>query len=136
MTTRRRSSASRVASQLGSLSLAAPQVVAHRVSRMAMAGPFPSARDQREFTGMVVEKQLAFAQSLTHMWFAGTQVQQELMLAWVRGVFSSQWMNPAFNVDLTHKAHKGGMSVLSRGLAPIERKAASNARRLARTRKS
>ena len=38
------------------LGIAAPQVVAHRLARMALAGPVPSARDQKEFAGMVLEK--------------------------------------------------------------------------------
>ena len=45
------------------IAVAAPQVIAHRVTRMALAGPLPDARDRKEFTGMVQEKQLAFAQS-------------------------------------------------------------------------
>ena len=47
------------ASQLVDLGIAAPQVVAHRLARMAAAGTTPSARDRREFTGMVLEKQTA-----------------------------------------------------------------------------
>ena len=64
MTRKKRSTAStRSAVQLAELAWAAPQVVAHRLGRMAQAGPILSDRDRREFTGMVVEKQLAFAQA-------------------------------------------------------------------------
>src|SRR2546427_799414 len=42
-------------------------LVAHRLTRMAMAGANPSARDRREFTRMVSEKQTAFQQSWAAM---------------------------------------------------------------------
>jgi len=42
--------------KLAGLGFAAPQVIAHRLTRMALAGPTMSARDRKEFTGMVVEK--------------------------------------------------------------------------------
>jgi len=44
--------------KLAELGVAAPQVVSHRLTRMALAGPALNARDRKEFTGMVVEKQL------------------------------------------------------------------------------
>jgi hypothetical protein len=40
----------------GELAAAATQVVAHRVTRMVLAGPNPSARDRNEFKRMVGEK--------------------------------------------------------------------------------
>ncbi len=42
---------------------AAPQVIAQRTARMAAAGPFPGARDRREFTNMGTEKVIAFSQA-------------------------------------------------------------------------
>ena len=51
------------AAKVVDISLAAPQVVAHRVARMVQSGPVLSERDRKEFTGMVQEKQLAFSQS-------------------------------------------------------------------------
>ena len=50
-------------SKAADIAVASPQVVAHRVARMALAGPVLNDRDRKEFTGMVQEKQLAFAQS-------------------------------------------------------------------------
>ena len=47
---------SNLAWKVGEMSLASAQVIAHRTSRMAAAGPNPSARDQREFTRMGQEK--------------------------------------------------------------------------------
>ena len=40
--------AARLGKQASELMLAAPQVVAHRLGRMAVAGPRPSAKDQHE----------------------------------------------------------------------------------------
>lgn len=48
--------AGKLARQSAELAFAAPQVIAHRVSRMWMAGTAPSARDQHEFYTMGAEK--------------------------------------------------------------------------------
>ena len=56
MKKRPHSSASRVASRLTQLSTDVPQVVAHRVSRMASSGPVPSARDRQEFDTFMAER--------------------------------------------------------------------------------
>jgi hypothetical protein len=49
------------------LAFAVPQVVAHRVARMAIAGPKPSARDRKEFARMVAEQNAAFGESFNAM---------------------------------------------------------------------
>ena len=49
MTVRRSRKSASVATQAAELALAAPQVVAHRVARMALAGATPSERDRKEF---------------------------------------------------------------------------------------
>ena len=118
MTTRRRK-ASSLPLQTAELALAAPQVVAHRLTRMAMAGPVWNARDRREFHGMSNEKVLAFYQS----WFAmGQAVVQAMQKAWLA-------MLQGARVPLLDMS-----AVAGKGLAPIHRRATGNARRLARTR--
>lgn len=47
--------------------MAVPQVVAHRLTRMALAGPSLSNRDRKEFQRMVNEKHAAFAQAWSAM---------------------------------------------------------------------
>lgn len=106
------------------LGLAAPQVVAHRLTRMALAGPSPSARDNREFTAMVSEKQVAFAQSWVAMSTELARQYQELALSVWSGGFLSKAMAPS------HAATR----VIAAGIGPIHRKAVSNAKRLAGTR--
>lgn len=140
MAKRRRppANAQKVLAQLTSLSVAAPQVIAHRVGRMAASGPLPSADDQREFVGMVVEKPLAFAQGWQAMLAAGAKAQHDWWTSWSRALMTPGAHTPAQAVKLMHEAnHDGlhaGLDMLSQGLEPIERKAAANAKRLARKR--
>src|ERR1700694_4277766 len=42
--------------KIGEMSMASAQVIAHRTTRMAAAGPMPNARDRQEFTRMGREK--------------------------------------------------------------------------------
>ena len=113
-----RRSRSRLAVQAAQVAFAAPQVVAHRLTRMALAGPVLSARDRREFHGMAQEKVHAFWQSWFAMGWAMTQAMQQAWLAMLQGA----------RVPMLD-AH----GILSKGLAPVHRKATANARRLART---
>lgn len=106
--------------KLMQLGTAVPQVVSHRVARMALAGPVLSARDQKEFTDMVVEKQVAFATAWFGMASETLLMQQRMMWACWSGRYPS--------------ASEVAQAVAAKGLAPIHRKAVSNARRLARTR--
>ena len=126
MTTRPKRRPQSTSSKLVELSLAAPQVVAHRLTRMALAGPVLNARDRREFTGMVTEKQLAFAHSWLAMWGELVAQQQALGLSLLTGAFTGR--RPA----------GGAASSLSRivgaGMDPVHQKAVANARRLRRTR--
>ena len=116
---------SRTASaQLVELGIAAPQVIAHRLTRMAAAGPELSARDRREFTGMVVEKQTAFAQAWMAMWVETCRLQQQWWLSCVGGT--------PFAPRQARELHAGWERVAARAVAPVRRKAVANARRLAR----
>ena len=108
----------RLARQSSELALAVPQVVAHRLTRMALAGPVPNARDRREFSGMAQEKVHAFWQSWFAMGWATTAAMQKSWMAMLQGA-----RVPA--IDLQHIAAKG--------MAPVHRKATANAKRLART---
>jgi hypothetical protein len=123
------------AAKLGELGMAVPQVVAHRVARMALAGPAPSARDRAEFTRMVQEKQLAFAQSWLAMAQEGMRVQQSLLASWVASFSPLALASPlAHQRQRAAQVRHGLARVASAGLGPVHRKAVANARRLARTR--
>lgn len=120
MSTRSRSRATANAVKLAQLGAAVPQVVAHRVARMALAGPLPSARDRKEFSGMVWEKQAAFMQAWLGMAAEALRLQQR----WFWGGFGVRMPS------LTGAAN----AVAAKGIAPVHAKALGNARRLARTR--
>jgi hypothetical protein len=117
-TPRKRTTAS-LSRQSAELALAVPQVMAHRLTRMALAGPFPNARDRREFHGMGQEKVLAFSQSWFAMGLAMTQAMQQAWLAGLQGASV-----PVLDTQ----------AILAKGMVPVHKQATANARRLARTR--
>jgi hypothetical protein len=121
---RRRPPASATAVKLAELSFAAPQVIAHRLTRMALAGATLSARDRKEFSGMVLEKQAAAAQAWMGMFAEGLRFQQQFALSLLTAATPRQ-----------HAARTKNASarIFSAGLAPVHRKAVANAKRLART---
>jgi 1-acyl-sn-glycerol-3-phosphate acyltransferase len=121
---KRNTRATATAVKLAELGFFAPQVVAHRVTRMALAGTSPSARDRKEFTGMVVEKQLAFTQAWLGMFAEGMRLQQQLALSMLTGA------TPGRHAAQVKRA---AARMASTAIAPIHRKAAANAKRLART---
>ena len=124
---RRRRSSSTLAAQSAALAVAVPQVVAHRLTRLAMAGPKPSARDRREFHRMGAEKIAAFQESWMAMaaesWRIQMQVAQSLWFPWLAAGRAQAWTS-----------QRAARAILGRGLAPVRRKAVANARRLQNTR--
>ncbi|MEO7852481.1 MAG: hypothetical protein ABIR94_09560 [Rubrivivax sp.] len=97
------------------LSVAVPQVVAHRMVRMAMAGPVLSARDRKEFAGMVAEKQQAFAQSWVAMLAESARQQQRFLLSCLGGV-------PSIGKHAA-QSRSALSRIASAGLSPVHRKA-------------
>lgn len=125
------------AQKLAELSLAVPQVVGHRVARMAAAGPWPGARDRREFHAMGAEKVAAFGESWAAMLMQLWRSQWSLAVS-----LSTWWWSPARWVPgawpgavpggrqaWQHWA-EGPMRALEQGLGPVHRRAVANARRL------
>ena len=110
--------------------MAAPQVVAHRLARMAAAGPNPSARDRREITRMVTEKQAAFFESWGAMAAQAVAAQQGLVFS----AWKSWWAWPARGLPSggawVKQWQSAALGVLGQGLKPVRRKAVANARRL------
>lgn len=117
----------------GELAAAASQVVAHRVTRMVLAGPLPSERDRTEFKRMVEEKKQAFTESWLAMTTQTLLAQQALATtAW------RSWCYPWLDGGATPGAlaaqmQQAGMGVMSKALAPVHRTAMANARRLSKT---
>jgi hypothetical protein len=133
MPERRNPAGRKLATKLTELAMAAPQVMQHRVARMAMAGPVLSDRDRREFSGMVAEKQAAFAQSWLALVGATLQMQQTLALAMTQSLFSPSAFQPGGSTRLARQIGNATLGVASKGLEPFHRKTVANAKRLART---
>jgi hypothetical protein len=130
--------ASRLGTQATELMLAAPQVVAHRLGRMAVAGHRPSAKDQREFHRMGTEKLAAFGEAWQAMTLQMLKSNQQLAAAMMR----SWWPAAAVRggkptAPLAQAAAQwqhAPLDVLDKGIRPVHRRAGANAKRLGRTR--
>ncbi len=133
MATRRKRATRPLAVKAAELAFAVPQVVAHRVTRMALAGPKLSARDRKEFELMVAEKNAAFGESWKAMAAQAALANQTLAASFIRSALAvARGKKPSAAVSAA-QLHKAALGVLSKGLAPVHRKATANAKRLART---
>lgn len=133
MPTRRAPKASSVAVKAAELAVAVPQVVAHRVARMAIAGPTLSARDRKEFERMVAEKQTAFAEAWQAMAAQSLHANQALAASMLRSAWSPTADGAPTPGEVAAQWHDAALGVLGKGLEPVHRKAVANAKRLART---
>jgi len=133
MTYRRRRKRA-LSTQAVELTLAVPQVLSHRLNRLALAGSSPSLRDRREFYLMGTEKIEAFYESWNAMVVEMVETNLKFMFAPV--LF---WWSPwggatrAFEV-FSKRSQRAALAVLGSGLAPFHRRAVANARRLRRVR--
>ena len=123
-----------LAAQVTDLGLAVPRVLAHRITRIVLAGSSPSARDRREFQRMSTEKVAAFCESWNAMLVEITRANVELSLSSARWFLSG---SPAtLQSSCTAAAHvqRAAIGILGKGVAPVRRRAVANARRLGRAR--
>lgn len=113
------------------LAFAVPQVVAHRITRMALSGPKLSARDRKEFERMVAEKNAAFVESWIAMTARAAVPTQALAASFFRSFLSvarGKKPSPTAAAQLGRAA----LDVLGKGFEPVHRKAVANAKRLVR----
>ena len=131
-----RRKALRLNQQAARLMTAAPQVVAHRLTRMALAGPQPNASDQREFHLMRAEKLAAFGESWQamglQMWKSQAQLATSMMQGWGAGASGRAALPPLGPFAAACQA--ATLDILSEGLRPVQRRASANAQRLRRRR--
>ena len=129
MAQRRRRPSQRLAAQSVELAWAAPQVVMHRLARMAQAGPQPSAHDRREFARMGHEKVLAFYQSGVAFWTQLLRLQlqwsQSLLAMAAAMAFGARPRGPS-----SRTAGEAAARLLSTSVAPLHIAAVANAKRL------
>jgi hypothetical protein len=133
METRRARKSRSLAAKSIELAVTAPQVIAHRIARLTLAGPVISDRDRREFLLMVNEKHAAFAQAWAGMAMQGFHSGQALMASTLRCTFTPFSYRMPSAASIAAQLQTAAIGMLSRGLAPIHRKAVSNARRLGKT---
>ena len=119
--------------QATELAFAVPQVVAHRITRMAIAGPTLSERDRKEFQRMGAEKTAAFNESWNAMAVHAVRAQQALATSLVRSMWSPALSGKPPAVALVSQLQAAALNVLGKGMSPVHRTAVANARRLART---
>jgi len=131
-TPRRRASRS-LAVKAAELAVAAPQVVAHRVARMAMSGPKLSARDRKEFELMVAEKHAAFGESWNAMAAHAALAQRDLAASFYKSFIALARGKKPSPARSAAQLHRAALGVLGKGLDPVHRKAVANAKRLGRT---
>jgi hypothetical protein len=130
----RRNRANRsLAIKAAELAFAVPQVVAHRVTRMALASPKLSPRDRKEFERMVAEKNAAFGESWRAMATQAALANQALAASFFQSLLSVSRGRKPSAAAAASQFHKAALGVLGKGLAPVHRKAVANAKRLSRT---
>ncbi|MGE5169701.1 MAG: polyhydroxyalkanoate granule-associated phasin [Rudaea sp.] len=113
------------------IGLATPQVVAHRVTRMALAGAYPAPRDRKEFERMATEKVAALSESWNAMALEAARTYVSLAASVFR-VLWLPWLGGAS--PSPSRPNEVALGILGKGIGPIHRRAVANARRLAHTR--
>lgn len=144
---------SQVALKGSEMLFASAQVIGHRTSRMAMAGPMPNARDRKEFTLMGQEKLEAVQESAAAMSMRMFAMQSRMGIAMLEQMAASAgwfWrfaLNPALAAYVNgqagqmaalfgnpwanwSRASKSLAEVAQHGLKPVHSRATANARRL------
>ena len=133
MPSRRTPKTPSIVTQAAELAFAVPQVVAHRITRMALAGPTPSARDRKEFQRMGAEKTAAFGESWNAMTVQALHAHQALATSFLRAFWSPSLKGRPFASEVAAQWQSAALGLLGKGMAPVHRKAVANAKRLART---
>ena len=133
MATRRRRANKSLAVKATELAFAVPQVVAHRVTRMALSGRTLSARDRKEFQLMVAEKNAAFIESWNAMAAQAMLANQALAASFFKSLFTVAPGKKLSAGRSSAQFRRAALKVLGKGFAPVHRTATANAKRLART---
>jgi hypothetical protein len=115
------------------LAVAVPQVVAHRITRMTLAGPSLSKRDRTEFHRMGAEKTVAFSKSWNAMTVQALRASHALSVSFLRSLSLTSLLDKPSPGAVAARLHNAVVSVVSKGIAPVHRTAVANAKRLSRT---
>lgn len=126
-------SSKRLAAKATELSMAVPQVMAHRLTRMALAGHTLSERDRAEFDLMSSEKSAAFLESWQAMTVQSMRANQALSMSFFRAFWSPSITEKLSIGNMTAQMQNAAIGVLGKGMAPVHQRAVANAKRLSRT---
>jgi hypothetical protein len=132
-----RRKAARLQAQTAEILFAAPQVVVHRLGRMALSGPKLSAKDQREFQRMSSEKLAAFGEAWRAMTMQVLKSNQQLAAsmmrsAWPGAIARRGQANLPLVAQVANDLEGAALDVLGQGIRPVHRRAVANAKRLSR----
>lgn len=133
MSARRARKTHTLASKAAELALAAPRVVAHRMTRLALSGPVPNQRDRHEFARMSSEKATAFNESWQAMWMQAWRAQLELAAWSMQAMASPARQRRTTPLAVAAQIQGAALGVMNKGFAPVHREAVANAKRLSRT---
>ena len=114
------------------LAWAVPQVMAIRLTRMALAGSSPTPRDQREFQRMSAEKIAAFYESWNAMFAELFRAQCEWSFAALRSMWLLGTIGEFPSIATSNHSQRIAHDILRHGMAPIHRAALANMKRLQR----
>ncbi len=116
--------------QFSELAFTAPQVISHRMFRLATAGLKPSRRDQQEMIRMNTEKYQAMSESINSILLESIRMNQELTFSCLR-MFWLSGTNPV-TAAFENAIQMGKVmnEITSLGIAPFHRRAMANAKRL------
>jgi len=135
MATRRTRRSKSLAAQSIELGVAVPQVVAHRVARMVVAGASPSARDRGELHRMGTEKIAALNEAWNAMAVQAIREHQKLALSFMQSLWFP-WVRPRSSVkSASRQLNNAALGILGKGMAPIRRRGVANAKRLGRAKR-
>lgn len=109
----------RLSRQAADLAFAVPQVLAHRALRLS---------DQGELYRMSAEKALAFGESWSAMAIEALAANQRMALA----AMQSFWFPWLPRQSAARQINEAALGVLTKGMAPVRRRAVANAKRLGR----
>jgi len=117
--------------RLADVWIATPQVMAIRLSRMALSGHNPSAADRAEMQRMVSEKVLAASQSWMAICMSWWLMPLRLAPAWNRSLRGDARSHRRMRAA----AGRASTDLIAAGLAPVRSVVVANAKRLSRQRK-
>jgi hypothetical protein len=124
-----------LAARMMELGFAVPQVVAHRLMRIAAAGPRPSSDDWNELWLMGAEKIVAYAESCNAMALEVLRANWAFALSFGPGWWFSFPLSARSSRARTRRhIERTALAAFAKGMAPIHRRAVANAKRLGRPR--